>query len=104
MPRIDNLFKNGTVIGVAIGLGAVAIAAALVPALPAAIARAGRPAARGAIKSGLLLMERGREVLAEASEELDDLLAEVRAELQQGHSTHNSYSDQADAAFKTYEE
>jgi len=82
MAKVDDLLKNGTSLGVAIGLGAAVIAAAIVPALPV-IARAGRPAARAAIKSGLALVERGREVMAEASEELEDLLAEVRAELQQ---------------------
>jgi len=101
MPKVDDLFKNGTVLGVAIGLGAAAVAAALVPALPT-IARAGRPAARGALKSGLILMERGREVLAEASEELEDLLAEVRAEMQ--HERYAADMDQTDVVFKTDEE
>jgi hypothetical protein len=37
--------------------------------------------ARAAIKSGLLLAERGRELIAEVSEELEDVIAETKAEL-----------------------
>jgi len=82
MPKIDDLFKTSTVLGVAIGVGATVLAATLVPSIPVLV-RSARPTARAAIKSGLVLVERGREILAEAGEELEDLLAEVRSELQQ---------------------
>ncbi len=85
MPKLDDIVKNGTPLGIAIGLGAAALATAIVPAIPA-IVRAGRPTARAAIKSGLVLLEKGREIMAEASEEFDDMLAEVKAELQQERS------------------
>jgi len=102
MPKFDDLLKNGTVLGVAIGLGAAAVAAALVPALPA-IARAGRPAARGVLKSGLILMAQGREALAEASEEFEDLLAEVSAEMQQQRHAQFADLDGAEAGCKTHQ-
>ena len=75
--QLDELLKNETARGVALGLG---VAALVLAALPA-VASVGRPLARAAIKSGLLLIERGREAIAEAGEELEDLVAEVRAEL-----------------------
>jgi hypothetical protein len=89
MPKFEDLIKNSTPLGVVIGLGTAALATAIVPALPAII-RASRPTARAAIKSGLVLLERGREVMAEASEEFDDMLAEVKAELQQEHKARQT--------------
>ncbi|TAL44097.1 MAG: DUF5132 domain-containing protein [Methylovulum sp.] len=81
MIKVDDFFKNGTPLGIVIGIGATVLATAVIPALPA-LARAARPTARAAIKSGLLLAERGREFISEAGEELEDILAEARAELQ----------------------
>lgn len=81
MIKISDFFKSGTPLGIAIGIGATVLATAVIPVLPA-LAKAARPAARAAIKSGLLLTERGREFMAEATEELEDILAETRAELQ----------------------
>jgi hypothetical protein len=80
MIKIGDFFKSGTPLGVAIGIGATVLATAVIPVLPA-LAKAARPAARAAIKSGILLAERGREFMAEASEELEDILAEARADL-----------------------
>jgi len=81
MIKLDDFFKSGTPLGIAIGIGATVVATAVVPVLPA-LAKIARPTARAAIKSGILLAERGREFMAEASEELEDILAEARAELQ----------------------
>ena len=82
MIKIDDFFKSGTPLGIAIGIGATVLTTAVIPVLPA-LAKAARPTARVAIKSGLLLAEKGREFMSEASEELEDILAEVRAELRQ---------------------
>lgn len=84
MIKIDDLIKAGTPLGIAIGIGATVLAAAAIPAIPI-IARAARPGARAAIKTGLMLAERGREIMAEASEEFEDILAEARAELKSEH-------------------
>ena len=84
MIKIDDLIKSGTPLGIAIGVGATVLAAAVIPALPV-LAKAARPGAREALKSGLLLAERGREMMSEISEEFEDILAEVRAELEREH-------------------
>jgi len=84
MIKIDDFFKSGTPLGIAIGVGATVLAAAVIPVLPV-LAKAARPSARAALKSGILLAERGREIMAEASEEFEDILAEARADLQREH-------------------
>lgn len=80
MIKLDDFIKTGTPLGIALGIGATVLAGAVIPALPALV-KAARPTARAAIKSGILLAERGREIMAEASEELEDIFAEARAEL-----------------------
>lgn len=69
----SKLIKDDVAIGVAIGLGVAAAGLLVAPAL--------RPAARAAVKTGLILLEKGREWVAEATESLEDLVAEVRNEL-----------------------
>lgn len=100
MPKLNDIVKNGTPLGIAIGLGAAALATAIIPAIPAII-RAGRPTARAAIKSGLVLLEKGREIMAEASEEFDDMLAEVKAELQQERNAPLAGAEDNDVVLKT---
>lgn len=92
MPTIEDLLKNDTAKGVAIGLGAALVGVAAIPALMSV----GRPFARVAIKSGLLFLEKGREAIAEAGEGLEDLVAEVKAELaaeQAGFSAESAAED-----------
>ncbi len=79
MALFNNLLKSELVVGIAIGAAAVALAPVVLPA----VATAARPLARTAIKTGIILFEQGREVLAEGGEFLDDLIAEARAELEQ---------------------
>jgi hypothetical protein len=80
MALLDNGFKLGT--GVAIGLGALILAPTVVPAVAAIL----KPLAKAAIKSGFIIYEKGREVLAETKEVLEDLAAEARAELSQEYA------------------
>ena len=77
MPNLQDLFKNDIARGAALGVGAAVIAVAAIPA----IVYATRPLARVALKSGLLFIEKSREAIAEAGEHLDDLVAEVKAEM-----------------------
>lgn len=79
MPSIEDIIKSDITKGAAIGVGAALVAVAAIPA----IMQAGRPLARVALKSGILLFEKGREVMAEAGETFEDLVAEVKAELAQ---------------------
>jgi hypothetical protein len=73
MASFEDLLKNDLTKGVAVGLGVVAAGLLLAPVL--------KPAARVAVKGGILLFEKGREWMAEAEESFEDLVAEVRAEL-----------------------
>ena len=56
----------------AIGVGVAAVAAFLLPAV--------RPVARAVLKSGLVCFEKSRELVAEAGEAFEDLVAEVKVE------------------------
>ncbi len=59
------------------GIGAIVLAPIVVPAL----AKAGKPLAKAAIKGGLRLYEQGKGAIAEAGEVFEDLVAEAQAEL-----------------------
>ncbi len=73
------LFDNGMKVGVglAIGFGTVILAPVVIPAL----AGVAKPLAKEIIKGGLIAMEKGKVLAAEAKETLDDLAAEAQAEL-----------------------
>ncbi len=77
MPNLQDIFKNDAARGAALGVGAALVAIAAIPAIVIAT----RPLARIALKSSILLLEKGREVMAEAGEHLEDLVAEVKAEI-----------------------
>lgn len=64
--------------GIAIGVGV----ALLAPVALAGLAGVGRPAARAAIKAGLLMYEKGLETAAELGEIFEDLVAEAEAEIE----------------------
>jgi hypothetical protein len=78
----NDLMKSDLTKGIAIGVAATAVTSLLAPAL----AGVGRPLARTAIKTGIILYERGRELVAEMGETFDDLVAEVRAELSEAEA------------------
>ncbi|MGD8558702.1 MAG: DUF5132 domain-containing protein [Gammaproteobacteria bacterium] len=82
---IEDAFKSGIGKGVALGIGAAIIAPVVLPVL----IKAGRPLTRAAIKSGLLLYDKGRETLAELGEVAEDLVAEARAEIEQEQQYDN---------------
>ena len=63
--------------GLALGITAVVLAPIILPV----VTRAARPLAHAALKTGMIFYERGREAVAEAQEVLEDVIAEVRAEL-----------------------
>jgi hypothetical protein len=56
------------------------------PLVLTALATVARPAARAAIKAGLVLYQRGREKVAEVGEVIEDLVAEAQAELDESHA------------------
>ena len=71
-------YKGGAGMGFAAGL-AVGLAA---PVLISALAAAARPAALAAFKAGMMLYDKGRETFAEINEIVEDVVAEVRADMQ----------------------
>ncbi len=77
MALIEDIFKGNATTGLAIGIGAVLLGPTLLPAL----GRVLRPAAKAAIKGGMVLY---RETFAEIGEFASDLVAEARAELEAG--------------------
>ena len=77
------MVPSDTMKGLAIGLGI----AMLAPAVVTSLFGASRPLARAAIKSGMILYEKGREAAAEFAEVVEDLVAEARAEVDQEHRT-----------------
>jgi hypothetical protein len=99
MPSLGDIIKSDITKGMALGAGAALFAVGAIPG----IMKSTRPLARAALKSGLLLYERGREVIAEAQETVEDLVAEVKAELaeeskQSAAAEEAAGSAQADAA------
>lgn len=85
MPDFRDVLNSNVTRGIAIGVGVVAAGWLLAPAL--------RPAARAALKNGLLLAELGREKIAEAGEAFEDLVAEVRAELSEERLSGETMAD-----------
>lgn len=78
--KFDNLLgniKDLGVPGVAAGIGAVALAPLLIPA----VAKVGKPVAKAAIKGGIAFYEKSRGIVEETGEALEDLVAESKAEI-----------------------
>jgi hypothetical protein len=77
MALFSNGLKGNILTGLAIGIGASVIAPAVIPVL----ANIAKPLAKAAIKGGIVLYEKGMETFAETKEVVEDLMAEVKAEL-----------------------
>lgn len=80
MALFDNIvegFGSSWVPSVLVGVGVALVAPVVMPALAAGM----RPLAKAVIKGGIMVYDKGTEALAEAGEQLSDLVAEVRSEL-----------------------
>ena len=75
--KVEDLFEDLGVPGIAAGLGAVVLAPVLIPA----VAKASKPVAKALIKGGIIAYKKSRSAIAETGEVLEDLVAEVKAEL-----------------------
>ncbi len=74
MPDIEDLAEDLGVPGIA--------AIVLLPVLvPVAAGKVGKPLAKATIKGGIVLYEKGKGVIAEVGETLEDVIAEAKAEL-----------------------
>lgn len=91
MALLDDVLKGNILGGLAIGIGAAIVGPVVLPVL-AGIAK---PLAKGAIKSGLLLFEKGKETVAEMSEVLEDIVAEAKAEIEEAHQQAATVTTQA---------
>jgi hypothetical protein len=74
---LGDLVEDFGLPGLVLGAGAIV----LTPLVSPPIAKAGKGVAKAAIKSGILVYEKGRSVLAEAGEAIEDMIAESKAEL-----------------------
>jgi ethanolamine transporter EutH len=75
MAGIENGFKIGA--GIGVGIGMFVLAPVLSPILSSAV----KPVAKAVIKQGMVVYGKGREVMAESYELVEDLVAEAKAEL-----------------------
>ena len=81
MALFDNGLKGNVLTGLAIGIGASIFAPQVIPALAGVI----KPIAKAAIKGGLMLYEKSKETVAEVGEVMEDIVAEVKAEMAESH-------------------
>jgi hypothetical protein len=77
MALFENGLKGNIITGLAIGVGTAILAPVVIPM----IASIAKPLAKAAIKGGVMLYEKNRELIAEATEVIEDLVAEAKAEL-----------------------
>lgn len=78
MALLEDMVKGNVGTGLAVGIGAAVLAPVVLPALGGLL----RPVAKGVIKAGLIVYDKGREATASLSEMTGDLAAEARAEMQ----------------------
>lgn len=71
-----DFFKNNLVAGIGIAFAASILAPIVIPVA----GRIGRPLTKSLVRGGMTLYERGREAVAVASEAVEDIMAEIRAE------------------------
>ena len=62
------------------------VAAMLAPDIMPKLGRILRPLVKGTVRTGYSFAEKAREMVAEAGEHLDDIVAEVRSETEQAVS------------------
>ena len=80
MALFDDMVQGLTsswVPSVLVGVGVALVAPIVVPTLAGGM----RPLAKAVVKGGMMVYDKGAEVIAEASEQLSDMLAEARSEL-----------------------
>ena len=74
-----NGFKlgGGLGTGIALGIGAALLLPAVVPIVTGIV----KPLAKAVIKGGIVMYEKGKVITAEATEAIEDLTAEAKAEI-----------------------
>jgi hypothetical protein len=74
---ITEAFGESLVPNLLVGAAAVVLAPIMVPAVMAGL----RPVVKTAIKGGIYVFDKAQDIVAEAGEQLSDLVAESRAEM-----------------------
>ena len=93
MGMIEDVTK-GPISTVLLGLGVAMVVPTVLPALGAGL----RPFAKALVKGGVTLYDAAREGIAEAGEQLNDLVAESRAEMETGGRRETNIRQEADEA------
>ena len=75
--KVEDLLEDLGISGIAAGVGAIVLSPILIPA----VAKATKPVAKALIKGGIIAYKKSRSAIAETGEVLEDLVAEVQAEL-----------------------
>lgn len=75
--KVGDWFKDVNSSGIVAGIGAIVLAPVVIPV----VAKASKPLAKAVIKGGILTYEKSRALMAETGEVLEDLVAEVQAEI-----------------------
>lgn len=76
--HLDEMLQDGNGgRAIAIGIGALVLAPLVIPV----VAKASKPIAKAAIKNSLAAYKKTKNVIAEAGEVVQDMIAEVNAEL-----------------------
>ena len=84
MAFFEDVLKGGNIVtGLAIGVGAAVLAPMVVPLL--------RPIAKSVLKAGLMAYDEGRVTFSELNERVEDLLSEVRTEMEQERGTAGAH-------------
>jgi hypothetical protein len=92
MAIFDDITKGP--VPILLGLGVAMAAPNVIPALAAGL----RPLAKALVKGGLTLYDAAKEGVAEAGEQLNDLVAETRAEMAQ-NTSHADNGAEAEAEY-----
>jgi Protein of unknown function (DUF5132) len=91
MAFFEDMFKGGNILtGVVVAVGATV----LVPVVAPAIGSLLRPAAKAAIKGGILAYDRGRQAVAQLGEMASDVAAEARVDAERATSAQQSTSSE----------
>ena len=79
IPEIEDLAE-------ALGVPGIAAIVLLPILVPVAAGKVGKPLAKATIKGGIILYKKGKGVIAEVGENLEDIVAEAKAELAQAEA------------------
>ncbi len=74
MPDVEDVVED-------LGVPGSAAIVMLPVLIPVAAGKIGKPIAKATIKGGIVLYEKGKGVIAEVGESLEDIIAEAKAEL-----------------------